>query len=144
MRSFWAGAIAGKKIAPARKKITTARRSMGLIGRRLRVEDAQANKCAPPAQAASGDAATIQEENVAGRIAARLLVPVPPASVVARLSGRRIPILDAGAADPAHDGKALIESHEQATGDAAAVGILSAPRVPGTRRARARVARQSH
>src|SRR3979409_1359208 len=72
------------------------------------------------------------------------MLPVPPAPVVTRLPRRRVPVLDAGAADPTHGGEALIETHEQAIRDAAAVGILGAPREPGTRRARTRVARQSH
>src|SRR4030088_2689074 len=72
------------------------------------------------------------------------MIPVPPAPVVTRLPRRRVPVLDAGAADPTHGGEALIETHEQATRDAAAVGILGAPREPGTRRARTRVAGQSH
>src|SRR5712675_1641815 len=72
------------------------------------------------------------------------MIPVPPAPVVTRLTGGRVPVLDAGAADPTHGGEALIETREHAARDAAAVGILGAPRVPGTRGARTRVAGQSH
>src|SRR3979409_816859 len=72
------------------------------------------------------------------------MIPVPPAPVVTLLPGGRVPVLDAGAADPTHGGETLIETREHAARDAAAVGILGAPRVPGTCRARTRVAGQSH